>query len=250
MNMLYLKEDSLNLLKSSIKANLDRYRTGGFGSCFDDATQATRELKGKFRLAQLKKLKKPSANSLFDPENSEIAFKALSKLTPMQAREERIWSYLCHFDCLDYVRARWPVPNDDADAVKHILTHYFASAGRGTERDNGISRLWWMGFIADRVEGIGLSETLEVLMYKADVRANIIERPGSSTSVSVLSAILRQLKISYKGKRLLHERDPFRDFMKEINSIGGVQLLQSLSSSHLNKIMEKIISNRLGFSEI
>ena len=250
MNMRYLKEDSLDLLKNSIKANLDRYRTGGFGSCFDDVTQATRELPGKFRLSQLKKIKKPSANGLFDPENSEIVFKALSKLTPMQAREERIWCYLCHFDCLDYLRTRWPIPNDDAVAVNHILTHYFASSGRGIERDNGMSRLWWLGFIANRVEGFGLSEALEVLMYKADVRANIIERPGSSTSVPVFSAILRQLKISYNGKRLLHERIPFRMFMKEINSIGGVQLLQSLTSSHLNQIMKKIISDRLGLSQI
>lgn len=250
MALHYLKEDALRKLKSSVEANLERYRTLGFSDYFDDEKGATRKLSGGFNHAKLKKLRPPNKDDLFDPENSKLVFTALAKLTPMQCREERIWAYKCHFDCLEYMRARWTIPDDDEEAVKHIMTHYFAVSARSIERDNGVSRLWWMGFIASRAEGVKLRDALKVLLYRADVRANIIERPTTSASIPVFSAILRQLKSSYSGRRLLYERIHFRAFMKEINSVGGVMLLDSLDSVHLDDLMGKIISDRLGLSKI
>lgn len=251
MPMQYLKQDALDELKTSVKENLKHYRKLGFKNFFDDHERATRKLSGSFSLAKIRKLKKPSKkDDLFDPHNSKLAFMALANLNPLQAREERIWAYLCHFDGLEYMRARWPIPDDDKEAIKHILTHYFATSARAIERDNGISRLWWMGFIANRAQGIKLAEALKVLMYRADVRANLIERPTTSASIPVFSAILRQLKFSFDGKKLLHERVNFRAFMKDINSVGGVQLLDSLSSGHLDNLMKNIISNRLGLTKI
>lgn len=246
MSLRYFKEDALTDLRGSIKDNLARYRTDGFDDYFVDLEGAKRKLKGRYGLARLKQLKVPSKNGgLFEPENSGLVFSALAKLKPMQAREERIWAYLCHFDCLKYMRLRWPIPKDDEEAVKHIRTHFFASTARAIERDNGISRLWWMGFIASRARGISAGQALKMLMYKADVRANIIERPTTSASVPVFSAILRHLQKSFRGKKLLHEREYFRPFMKEVNSVGGVRLLHSLNSSDLDKVMDNILTFRL-----
>jgi len=251
MAMHYLKGKALVELRTSVDSNLERYRALGFSDFFDDHDRATRKLSGRFSLAKLNGLKAPQdRTTLFDAKNSAQVFSALHRLTPMQAREERIWVYLCHFNCLEYMRARWPIPDDDQVAVDHILTHYFAPSARAIERDNGISRLWWMGFIADRAEGLTQSEALDVLMYRADVRANVIERPTTGASVPVFSAVLRQLKSSFEGKKLLHERTHFRAFMKEINSTGGVQLLDSLSAVRLDALMDSIIADRLGLTEI
>ena len=245
--MQYLSEKTLSQLFSTVKSNLGCYRSGDFVDLIDK--KAVRTLKGKFRVKKLESLKTRSDVGVFDAENSELVFKSLG-LTPMQAREERIWAYLCHMDGLNYMRSRWPIPSDDVEAVKHIQTHFFATSARAIERDNGISRLWWMGFISSRAKGLELSETLEVLTYRADVRANIIERPTTGASVNVFSAILKQLKKSYDGKKVLHERQQFRAFMKEINSVGGVQLLDSLNSRQLNRLTNGIIKDRLGLSEI
>ena len=253
MSIRYLREAALENLRSSVAKNLERYRTTGFEDYFSDVDASTRELKGNFKsgLKKLGALKSPqSRTDLFDVENSSLAYEALKKLTPIQAREERIWAYLCHFDCLDYVRKRWPIPSDDEAAVKHILTHFFAKSLRATERDNALSRLWWMGMIAGRAEGVSREDTLEVLMYRADVRANVIERPTTGTSVPVFSAVVRQLKASFDGKKILHERAHFRAFMKEINSAGGVLLLDSLGKARLDGLMKEIISVRLGLNEV
>ena len=58
------------------------------------------------------------------------------------------------------------------------------------------------------------------------------------------------LKKSFEGKKLLHDRKHFRPFMKEINSIGGVQLLDYLDVKSLTKIFEEIIDNTLKLNEI
>jgi len=218
----YLRESALTEFRDSIGYNLESYISGNFEEFFDYEDFA-RELKGDFDLDKLKNLKKPKdKKNLYDAENSKLVFETLKNLTPLQAREERFWAFLCHFDCLGYVRERWPIPDKSSEKqIKHIQTHFFAASSRGLERDNAISRLWWMGYIASQAKGIELEEALAVFLHETDVRANVIERPTTSTSANVFSAILQVLKTSYNGKKLLHNRANFRPFMKEINRIGG-----------------------------
>ena len=244
----YLRQTHLSELRKSIVTNLPRYRSGNFDDVFA-GEEYSREIDGDYELKNLSKLKHPKDGVLFDAENSELVYLALKSLTPGQATEERLWAHQCHFECLGYVRTRWKIPDDDDTAVKHINTHFFASNSRRVERDNGISRLWWMGLIASQAQGFDLSEALDVLMFRTDVRASIIERPTTSSSINVLSALLRALKTSLDGKKLLHERKHLRELMKEINRAGGVRLLESLDGKTLDQMMNTIIKNRLGLSE-
>ena len=57
-----------------------------------------------------------------DVENALIVYEALSELTPHQASTERMWVYLCHCDCPQYVTARWlrRRPEKDEDAVLEV----------------------------------------------------------------------------------------------------------------------------------
>ena len=38
--------------------------------------------------------------------------------------------------------------------------------------------------------------------------------------------------------------------MKELNAIGGVQLLEALNPKQLEKLIEDTLSNRLGFADV
>ena len=42
-----------------------------------------------------------------DATNALLVFRNLRDLTPQQAADERLWVYLSHFDCADYVAKRW-----------------------------------------------------------------------------------------------------------------------------------------------
>ena len=52
-----------------------------------------------------------------DVENALIVYEYLSRLTPHQASIERMWVYLCHCDCSQYVTARWLSPNPPKEWV-------------------------------------------------------------------------------------------------------------------------------------
>ena len=92
--------------------------------------------------------------SMTDVDNALLVYESLSELTPHQASIERMWVYLCHCDCPQYVASRWldRRPEKNEDAVREVRNHFFAVGNRALIRDNGVSRLWWLGKIAHDVD--------------------------------------------------------------------------------------------------
>jgi len=169
-------------------------------------------------------------------------FNAMGSMSHYLARDERLWVGLCHTALLAYSRKRWPIPDDTEKAVAHIENHFFVVGARGYERDNAASRLWWMASLCSRVKGLTLEQALTSLLYQYDVRANIIERPTTSQSTQVFSAVLKRLHGSYHGDKKLFERERFRSVMKELNLRGGVSLLGALSEKQVGSILDQCIS--------
>src|SRR5437868_6071675 len=125
----FLRQSVLDELRRNVPRNLRHYRTGKFEyfladtSLFFEGTMNIDEL-------ALTNLLSPRDRELFDVENCQICYGALASVTPYEARDERFWVYLTHTYMLDYSRNRWPIPADDAEAVSHVLTHFFAREHR------------------------------------------------------------------------------------------------------------------------
>jgi hypothetical protein len=243
MKVNFLKERALRELKSQIKDNLDLYRKDGFALRFADpfywfASEV------ELDESALKKMKLPDEQkNLFEVENCIAVYSALKGLTPSEATEERLWAYITHTVLLDYARARWPIPSDDTKAVKHIAAHFFASDQRGLERDNAVSRLWWMSHLCSRVQKLKLEESLKILLHKSDVRQQVVERPTTSQSVEVFSAIIRILGKSYHTpEQKLFERETWRRFMVRLNGLGGYRLLDALDAAAVEGIFAHLLS--------
>lgn len=165
----------------------------------------------------------------------------LHGVTAYLARDERLWARLTHIEYLEYTRTRWAIPKDKAKAVAHIKKHFFAKGARGVERDNAISRLWWMAEICKRVQGLTLKDSLTAFLYQSDVRANIVERPTTSQNSALLSAVVNKLHQSYQTEeKALYGREKFRSVMKKLNIEGGVRLLEVLDSETLAEVIEKV----------
>jgi hypothetical protein len=151
---------------------------------------------------------------------------------------------------LEYARKRWPIPADSDAAIGHVRAHFFAREQRQIERDNAASRLWWMAHLCERVNQMQLSDALKVFLHRTDVRASIIERPSVSQNVNLFSTIIRHLHDSYTGRQRLFERTIFRKFMREINSIGGVQLLDAMPEQQIATVVDEILRGQLGLDEL
>jgi hypothetical protein len=237
----FVHDECLRTLRGEVGNQLARYRSGQFDSLANDASLF---FEGVFPIDD-EALKKLEPSNQAEVPNCMGVLAAMPDLTPYDARDERLWVYLTHTTLLDYARQRWPIPDDDADAEKHIRKHFFANDRRQMERDNAASRLWWMGHLCQRVEGLSLEEALKAFLFKSDVRANIIERPTISQATNVFAVIVKRLWASFNGKQELFDRTKFRDLMMEINSVGGFKLLDCLSEHDIGVVVDDAVQNRL-----
>ena len=180
-----------------------------------------------------------SAGSGMMLTNALIVYGALKTLTPHQASIERMWAYLCHCDCRQYVTARWlnRRPHKEEDAVREVQNHFFAVGNRALIRDNGISRLWWLGKIAHDVAADDPRTFLTILLHRQDVRSALIERPSVSMNRAVLHGIYEIMRDHWGNGGALFERESFRHWMVALNRRGGVVLLDALTDDGLGQLL-------------
>ena len=176
-----------------------------------------------------------------DVDNALLVYESLSELTPHQASIERMWVYLCHCDCQQYVASRWlsQRPEKDEDAVREVRNHFFAVGNRALIRDNGVSRLWWLGKIAHDVDPDNPREFLTILLHRQDVRSALIERPTVSMNRRVLRGIYDVMREQWADGGALFAREAFRSWMVALNRRGGVTLLDALPEKALGRLLRE-----------
>lgn len=237
-----IKASKLKELLGKVEENLNRYRTGNFDFLKVDP-ESYIETKHDLDEDKLSAMYCEKGDDR-EVENCKLIYEGMGSLSHYLARDERLWVYLTHTELLEYSRKRWPIPEDDEKAAKQIRSHFFVvGGGRGFERDNAASRLWWMASLCSRVSGLTLGQALTVLLYQYDVRANIIERPTTSQSIAVFTAVLKKLHGSYATEeKTLFERERFRRIMRELNLKGGIKLLGAMGETDVEKILGECIS--------
>lgn len=182
-----------------------------------------------------------------DSYNALVVYNSLHHLTPLQAADERLWTYICHTDCAPYVARRWLRslrPDNERTRRQKVLNHFFAKGNRALVRDNSVSRLWWLGYIASQVDCSNPRQFLEILLYKQDVRSALIERPSISMNRDVLRSIYQVMKEHWQAKELF-ERRPFRRWMIGLNRRCGVTLLDVLPEAVRVDILRAEAKNAL-----
>lgn len=190
----------------------------------------------------------PAQQSRTDDVNALVVYEALSGLTPHQASDERLWVYLCHQEHPQYVAGRWldHRPANDDVAVREVRNHFFAVGNRALIRDNGLSRLWWLGKIASDVAPEDPAQFLVILLHRQDVRSALIERPSVSMNRRVLRVIYEEMQRHWENGGKLFEREAFRSWMRALNRRGGVTLLDALPDKPLADLVREEADRALG----
>jgi len=232
----YLPHKEVDFLYECVEDNLEWYFTGEGESPIRKGT--------RIRKAQLPgsvqslggALESGSAN---DPENARKVFMAIRELTRHQAADPRLWVRLCHGECVEYVRKRWLKPEDPrVKRIQAVRNHFFARSSRAIFRDNGLSRLWWLGRVAEDVKVFGADPDLflEILLHRQDIRSAVLERPSTTSNPRVLFGLYEVMRRHWKGEDQnlgLFQRDVFRAWMKAMDREGGVRLLDAMTDENL-----------------
>jgi hypothetical protein len=178
-----------------------------------------------------------------DALNCKIFYQALSNLSPAQATDDRLWVTLCFENFNYYVVERWKMP--PKGRAKNIKSHWTFQGAKPLTRDNALSRLWWMGYIASQVEGWSMEEVFEILFNNSDYRQSLVDRSGSTSNVSVVSAILAITKEAFDNN-LPFKRSAFRSFMESVNFISGRTHLAALDLSEVIAVLKPVYLDAYG----
>ena len=247
-SMKFMRHSAMIALRHNIERNMRYYERADtdFADCVKDGDiQTTRGLDISPELAKaIRTPRKGEDIDKHDAYNAALVYKSV-RLNPAQACDERIWAYLSHFDLRSYVAKRWLLPNENNKRMSHINTHYFVGGQRGLLRDNAIARLWWMGHIAARSSKFPNPETaLDILLFRSDVRANLLER-SLGMNPDIFDAVVCRLQQDYSAakksvKNTIFERSRFRNLMKGLNRIGGYRMLDALDFGQLQDEIRQI----------
>jgi hypothetical protein len=164
--------------------------------------------------------------------NSLLIYEALPGMTPAMARDERIWTRLCHIDCIDYVRSRWLKPG--ANLQSRIMAHCFATGLTGCRDDNAIGRLWWNAHIAKLAIPDNVEVALRRLLARANIRLQIIDRADTAFRQPLIAGIVRKLADPW-----FETNDAaVADFGFEVNRASGGVIFEALTEAEVDKHLE------------
>src|SRR5208283_3276101 len=174
-----LREAFTNKLLGTIPDNLSRYKQEkpwlqefGGGSPW--------ELPTNLVPAQPLDILDPEGDDLKDIANAIRMYSAFPTLTPLQARDPRLWTRLTHVELWSYMRRRWPVERHVADkgrATRFVEARYFVA--RNESRSllrNGAARLWWSAKVSYDSSRQNPYELTGILLSSLDITQQILER--------------------------------------------------------------------------
>lgn len=232
--LLYMGQQTADFLADNVEEHLERYLHTGFEDL--EATGDWRiPLSISADLGQFEELN-PDKGAEAEVANSLIVGRALANLTPSLARENRIWIRLSHIEGLAYSRARWLNNIPDAKLAQSIRTHFFAATWTGCRDDHAIARLWWNHHIASMLTPENAKEALELILFRADLRANLVERPTVGARLPLARGIIRELA---KNDALKFSESSFRKFMKAINARGAGKYVETWHAGEVDVLVSE-----------
>ena len=231
----YLSNATVDQLRESISANADRYRSGDFTDLMRDgdwSIELPLEVNTE-KLSHLDPAKTPEA----EVSNSRLVWESLPGLTPALACEEGIWVRLSHIECLEFARGRWlSTEMDDEQAVKAVTDHFFANTLGRRRDDHAVARLWWNAHVASLAAPGGDLPALSVMLRKADLRSNFVER-SLTVSRPVLAAGL--IRVMQRNPQVTAREEDFRAFMRAVNRLGGGIVFEAMNEAQIDAFMDR-----------
>lgn len=241
----YLRENAVHELYGGVEKNLARYQQDEPWLA-EAAGGKPWELESRIELPDDFSLTMPEDDNLRDLENTLKLHGALRGLSPVQATDERLWTYLTHATFWPYMRRRWRLEESaakDRNPRGYLPERYFVRSreSRALLR-NGLARLWWYGFLTYDTERDNPYELTAVLLSQLDIAQQILERSlGRNRDIlhAFLAFLLAHPELS-KGDKA---RETIRALAKRLNLQGGLCVLDSLDRSDIRQWLEEELSS-------
>jgi len=175
-----------------------------------------------------------------DLVNTRLMFDAFKKLTPYQASNKYMWTYLCHAipEYRKYIISRWTDLRENT-----LKTRFFVTSTKDSLFDNSLSRLWWYAHLTYDKENRNPYSLTEVLLTNQTICTDFIDTyncRNANRSKGVLSAIKEFIEILGTSKGVSNY---FRDCNKYLNRYAAVTNLDFLEPHEIKNIALEYLIN-------
>ena len=248
MEIKIFKNEEIERLQEDLEDNISKMRYGVIGfKNYIDTSKVVALKNTNFNedlFAQLA-LDKGGAK---DAINANIIYKSLEGLTPYNARDSRVWTYLSHTSALKFALRDISDIEDREQKIDAVKKEFFIQGNsvRVFASRHSLSKLWWAAHLCSTHSELPLAKALEVLCTQTDFRASVIERPNTYLDPAVFKTMLSVAHKRWNGsidsstffQRKANEA-PYRDWHRLVNRHGGARLLSVLDGRALEDLLEK-----------
>lgn len=177
-----------------------------------------------------------------DFECAVALYEAYSKISPVFAQEERLWTYLSHVDLFHYIKKRWPIPEDKSKQLSHINAHWFKNAAIIR---SSLMGLWWAVYCTIDGEREDKYEFTRVLFSNYSFRTMFYGATKlfwySEATKGILHFLADNPEIT---KQHFENRSLY--ITKYFNQLGGIKNISSLDKDYFynecSRIKNRIMS--------
>lgn len=236
----YFTEEAYDQLLSDIPQNAEKYSTNEdwlpdyFGSV-DGYFQISKSVDvSKFAPYYEPGKKDDSQKTKEDLYNVRLMYSAFKGLTPLQASNKYMWTYLCHAipEYSAYIRDRW-LQDERENTIK---TRFFVTSANSLLNDNALSRLWWYGHLTYDKENSNPYALTEILLTNQTICTDVMDtfnRMNFSRMKGVLLAIKDFQELIGDNEGITGY---FRECKKYLNHYAAVTTLEFLEADEIHDL--------------
>lgn len=184
----------------------------------------------------------PDASSYFDFENSKIIYEAYKSLTPLQASDIRLWTYLAHVDFYGYMCKRWPsVIEKKTDSIAdYISAHWLiGSPSQGNFVKHGIAGLWWIAYLTYDDTRKDPYELTKLIFRTLDVPTRTL---GAYNLSRHREAVIGTMEFVQQNQELFKDyyEKKMRFVTKYLNQLGGTRPITYFKREFFQKALRSV----------
>ena len=235
----YLTEEAYDRLLHSIPENAERYSGADdwlpafFGSNEGYYKMSAVDV-SMFTPSYSPGKKTDAQKSAEDLVNTRMIYDAFHKLTPLQASNKYMWTYLCHAipEYRDYIRDRWM----QEERENTIKSRFFVTTSGSLLNDNALSRLWWYGYLTYDEKNANHYALTEILFTNQTICTDVMDtfnRMNYDRMKGVLLAIKDFKETIGESEGIT---DYFRECKKYLNHYAAVTAMEFLDSEEIRDL--------------
>lgn len=242
----YFTEDAFDKLLHDIPANAENYSSDEdwlpiyFSGSSDYFKMSSVDV-NRFTPSYIPGRKDDKQKSQEDLVNTRLIYDAFKGLTPLQASNKYMWSYLCHAvpEYREYIRDRWM----QEERKNTIKSRFFVTTPGSLLNDNALSRLWWYGYLTyDRSSSNPYALT-EILFTNQTICTDVMDTFNRMNYDRLRGVLLAIKAFKYKISDSEGITDYFRECKKYLNHYAAVTTLEFLSSEEIRDLAFNYMMN-------